>query len=125
MTTAKLGNVLNADQKKQFDQEGFLLLSGLFAGEAAMLREHYMKLRTEAPPQFYKAASAEEAAGRHSQAVSADHASPPLRRAVQIVDAASEVIIYWPNLFRNRSLGRPIDAVFQASRSQRPGSAPG
>ncbi|MBW7459584.1 phytanoyl-CoA dioxygenase family protein [Paenibacillus sepulcri] len=63
MTTAKLGNVLNADQKKQFDQEGFLLLSGLFAGEAAMLREHYMKLRTEAPPQFYKAASAEEAAG--------------------------------------------------------------
>ncbi|GGD80579.1 phytanoyl-CoA dioxygenase family protein [Paenibacillus nasutitermitis] len=63
MTTAKLGDVLKDEQKKQFDQDGYLLLEGLFAEEAGLLREHYMKLRTEAPSQFYKALSAEESGG--------------------------------------------------------------
>ncbi|QYR22602.1 phytanoyl-CoA dioxygenase family protein [Paenibacillus sp. sptzw28] len=63
MTTAKLGNVLSPEQKKQFDQEGYLLLRGLFAEDAARLREHFMKLHADAPAQYYRPVGPEESGG--------------------------------------------------------------
>jgi phytanoyl-CoA hydroxylase len=64
MTNPVLGNVLSDTQKKQFAEEGYLIIKGLFAEEVKDIKAEFMKLHAGGPiPNCFNPVSQEEAAG--------------------------------------------------------------
>lgn len=64
MSNRTLGGALTAQQKQQFEEEGYLIVKGLFAEEAAEIREEFMKLhQLGSIPGCFHAVSEEEANG--------------------------------------------------------------
>jgi phytanoyl-CoA hydroxylase len=64
MTERTLGGVLTNAQYKQFQEEGYLIVKGLFAEEIKEIESEFMRLQAGGPiPNCYNPVSAEEADG--------------------------------------------------------------
>ncbi|MCS7458793.1 phytanoyl-CoA dioxygenase family protein [Paenibacillus doosanensis] len=64
MSTQALGGVLSEEQKKQFDEEGYLIVKGLLADDAQIIMDEFMRLHAAGPiPGCFQPMTAEEADG--------------------------------------------------------------